>query len=618
LLSFRLEKQLRNFSVDISEQLGTETLVLIGHSGCGKSTTLKMLSGLLSPDEGMIELDNRILWDGKDGVDVPPEDRHIGYVFQNYALFPHLTVTENVAYGISHLSKREKAERVEETLEFLGIRSLAHAKPAMLSGGEQQRVALARALVTRPKLLLLDEPLSALDVSTRSYVRAELKVLLQKLSIPTIVVTHDFEDARVLADRIAVMDRGTIIQTGSQKEIALYPINYFVAEFAGTNLVPHKEDGANLSLVAFDPWRVEVSYEPGHSKYEWKGVIRDIAWIGGFVRLHIEGDSSFLADVSIETFESAGFQVGDPVFARILSSDARIVSSTEEKFHESVNEVGQAAQTQPKPKKIRWELALSVFFALILACIVMGYGLSSKQAEPQKAEMVAFVAANATDPFNELIKIFEGKHFDAKLEATYAGTQVLRTQLEQGAKADLFLSADLSHIVAVKQEGLIDQYYPVSRNHEIIVVPKNNPAEIHSLQDLGTKQVKLIIGTDTVPIGKYTRMIFEKANKGYGEQFSKSAVSHVVSLETDVKQVLQKVALGEAGAGVVYRTDVTQNFAGKVEIIEIPQEFNVESINYIAIPKNAPQPEFAKELMNLMLSSEGQEVFAKYLYEKVK
>jgi molybdenum ABC transporter molybdate-binding protein len=618
LLSFRLEKRLRHFSVSISEQLGAETLVLIGHSGCGKSSTLKMLSGLLSPDEGSIELDQRILWSNKDKIDIPPEDRHIGYVFQNYALFPHLSVADNVAYGISHVAEPEQGQRIEDMLAFLGIASLAQAKPAMLSGGEQQRVALARALVTRPKLLLLDEPLSALDVSTRSYVRSELKELLHKLSIPTIVVTHDFEDARVLGDRVAVMDHGTIIQAGSQKELAEYPINSFVAEFTGTNLVRKEMDGDKEALIAFDPWRVEVSKEPFHSLYEWKGTIRDIARIGGFVRLHLVGDCSMLADVSIESFDNAGYQVNDTVFASIRSADARMVSIADKDPHAVANEAEPVRYIMPRKKKINRGWVISALFILLLAVIGTGYGLSVQNASSPKVEMVAFVAANATDPFNEIIRTFQAQHPDVKLEATYAGTQVLRTQLEQGAKADLYLSADITHIEAVKKEGLIDEYIPVSRNHEIIVVPKDNPSGIHSLQDLSTKRVKLIIGTDTVPIGKYTRMIFAKADKQYGKQFSEGAMSHVVSLETDVKQVLQKVALGEAGAGVVYRTDVTASFADKVTIVEIPAALNVEAVNYIAVLRDAPNPELAQKLLDLMLAPEGQSIFAKYLYEKVE
>ncbi|WP_052947506.1 ATP-binding cassette domain-containing protein [Aneurinibacillus tyrosinisolvens] len=145
MLTFQLKKQLRDFTVDVSQQIGAETLVLIGHSGCGKSTTLKMLAGLIKPDDGSIELGKRFLWNNEQGTDIPPEERNIGFLFQNYALFPHLTVAENIAYGIMHLSPGERSARIEEAIVLLGIQALTQSKPAMLSGGEQQRVALARA-----------------------------------------------------------------------------------------------------------------------------------------------------------------------------------------------------------------------------------------------------------------------------------------------------------------------------------------------------------------------------------------------------------------------------------------------------------------------------------------
>lgn len=625
MLSFQLRKRLREFSVEIEERIGAETLVLIGHSGCGKSTTLKMLAGLVAPDEGSIESDGRFLWKREEQVDVLPEDRNIGFVFQNYALFPHLTVEENVAYGISRLSREERETRVREVLDFLGLTTLAQAKPSMLSGGEQQRVALARALVTRPKMLLLDEPLSALDISTRSYVRAELKEILRQLAIPTIVVTHDYEDARVLADRVAVMDRGRIIQSGTPKEIAQYPANHFVAEFTGTNLlpVPSAEDDQGeehgRKYVSFDPWKVQVASAPVDGPYQWSGTIRDIAWTGGFVRVNIEADFRLLADIPMEQMESGGFQVGDQVHASVQPEDARPITTTSAITRPRDRKDTRALPTQAKSPMKKWGWAAAVLSVLTVSALATGYGISSQTASGVEQEnMVAFVAANATDPFNDVIGTFEAKHPEVNLEATYAGTQILRTQLEHGAEADLFISADLLHIEAVKQQGLIGEYYPVSSNHEVIVVPKNNAAGIHSLQDLGTKPHKLVIGTETVPIGRYTRQVFQKANADYGPQFSEKVMSRVVSLETNVKQVLQKVALGEADAGIVYFTDVNESFKKKVTIIEIPDKYNVEAINYVSVPKDAPNPELADELLKLLRSPEGQASFAKFGYDPVK
>jgi molybdenum ABC transporter ATP-binding protein/molybdenum ABC transporter molybdate-binding protein len=639
MLNFKLKKRLRDFTLDISQEIGNETLVLIGHSGCGKSTTLKLLAGLVTAEEGAIQLKSSVLFDIEQKIDTLPEERNIGFVFQNYALFPHLTVEENVAYGISQLQSEERDERIQETLSFLGIEHLAHSKPAMLSGGEQQRVALARALVTQPKLLLLDEPLSALDVSTRSHVRAELKQLLKKLSIPTIVVTHDYEDARVLADRVAVMDQGKVIQFGTPSEITRSPANNFVAEFTGTNLVAiEKNDGdssESLAYVAFDPWKVQISRVPQSSSYEWSGEIRDMSTIGGFMRLHIQGNSSFYADISIETYEKEDFQLGEIVYATVDAKEIRAIPSSANhsqtsyvkqqdprktvetnKGETKTVETNKGERKSPQRNR-KWVYFLSLL--LLVTFAATAYGFSSKPAgTPIEVEMFSLIAANATDPFNDIVEEFEKKHSEVNVEGTFAGTQIIRTQLEQGAKADLFLSADLEHIEAVKEQGLIDEFFPVSNNRVVIVVPKDDRVGIHSLEDLGTKKVKLVIGTDTVPIGKYTRQIFDNAKEAYGDGFPEKVMSNVVSLETNVKQVLQKVALGEAEAGMVYPTDVTPEFLEKVVIIDIPKEYNVVATNYISVPKKAPNKELAEEFMQLMLSDKGQEIFVKYKYAPVK
>jgi molybdenum ABC transporter molybdate-binding protein len=616
MLTYTLKKRLRDFTLDISQEIGTETLVLIGHSGCGKSTTLKMLAGLLSPDEGKIQLSSSVLCDKEQKIDLSPEDRNIGYVFQNYALFPHLSVIDNIAYGISKLPPQERDNRIEDTLAFLGIEALAHSKPAMLSGGEQQRVALARALVTQPKLLLLDEPLSALDVSTRSHVRAELKQLLKKLAIPTIVVTHDYEDARVLADRVAVMDQGRVIQSGTPSEITRFPANHFVAEFTGTNLVA-LESGDSQSYVAFDPWKAQINHETNSSTYEWPGNIRDMSTIGGFIRLHIEGKSSFYADIPVEVCDKEGFQIGDKVYANVQPNEIRNIPRFSEVSRKS--SVDQKKISKSKPPRRKWKWIYSLAAALLITFMATAYGFSSKPAGTTvQVEMFALIAANATDPFNEIIEEFEKAHPDVNVEATYAGTQIIRTQLEQGAKADLFLSADLEHIEAVKEQGLIDKFFSVSNNHVVIVVPKDDRVGIRSIEDLATKKLKLVIGTDTVPIGKYTRQVFENAKGLYGADFSEKAMSNVVSFETNVKQVLQKVALGEAEAGIVYPTDVTPDFLTKVTIIEIPKEHNVVATNYISVPNGAPNKELAEEFMRLMLSDMGQEIFLKYKYDPIK
>lgn len=617
MLTFHLRKQLRDFEVEVSQTIASETLVLIGHSGCGKSTTLQMLAGLVTPDRGSIELNGRVLFDAERQVEILPESRHIGYVFQNYALFPHLSVVENIAYGLSGLSEADIHERIDEALELLGLKKLVDAKPAMLSGGEQQRVALARAIVTRPSLLLLDEPLSALDISTRSRVRSELKELLRTLAIPSIVVTHDFEDARVLGDNIAVMDRGRIIQYGEPKEIALLPVNDFVAEFTGTNLLP-----AGSSYVAFDSWNTQVSSQPTSAPYEWKGQIRDIASIGGFVRLHLEGISQFQADVSLDQFEAEAYKMGQQVYVSALPEQVRLLPDdpgvVRIRPKQKINDGTGYKSVRSKRGKRKWMVA-AIVAALSVTSVVTGYAISSKDAgSPDQKKMTVFIAANGAEPTKDLMKVFESLHSDVKIEMTTAGTQVLRAQLEHGAKADFFLSADLYHIQAMKEEGLVAEYVPVANNHEVIVVPKSNPGNVHSIQDLANRPIKLVIGTDSVPIGKYTRQIFKNVDEKLDPTFSSKVISRVVSFETDTKLVLQKVAMGEAQAGIVYRTDVNKSFVDKVDIVKIPSEYNVQATHYIAVPIEAPYRELGNEFLNLMLSPQGQAVFKSYSYDPLK
>jgi molybdenum ABC transporter molybdate-binding protein len=258
---------------------------------------------------------------------------------------------------------------------------------------------------------------------------------------------------------------------------------------------------------------------------------------------------------------------------------------------------------------------IAVASGAAVATVGLPVGMPSAHADNSTTTLVAFIAANATDPFNDIVKEFEASHAGVDVTPEYAGTQVLETQLEQGAPADLFLSADLDHIKKLQAEGLIGDYYAVSKGHEVIVVPKDNPAGVASLQDLGTKQLKLVIGTEAVPIGAYTRQILAKAAAGYGTDFPQAALKNVVSLESNVKQILEKVALGEADAGVVYRTDVTPGYASKVTIIEIPTAYEVEATNYIAVVAKSQNARLATALVQLAVGPDGQAVFARYGYD---
>jgi putrescine transport system ATP-binding protein len=219
--------------VDLAIHKG-EMFALVGASGCGKTTLLRMLAGFVTPTAG------RITIDGIDMTEIPPYERPVNMMFQSYALFPHMSVEENVGYGIrrERLERATRAKRIEEALEMVQLGGLGKRKPHQLSGGQRQRVALARALIRRPKVLLLDEPLSALDKKLRESTQFELMDLQYEVGITFIVVTHDQDEAMTLASRIAVMDRGAVVQVGTPAEVYEFPRTRFVADFFGTaNLI---------------------------------------------------------------------------------------------------------------------------------------------------------------------------------------------------------------------------------------------------------------------------------------------------------------------------------------------------------------------------------------------
>lgn len=207
-----------------------ELLVLSGPSGCGKTTTLRMIAGFLEPDSGSIRIDGREV---AGGDWVPPERRAVGMVFQDYALFPHLTVEVNVGFGLSQMDKEKKNRLVSESLHLVGLEKMNRRYPHELSGGEQQRVALARALAPEPKVILLDEPFSNLDAYLRSRVREEVRQILKHARTTTIFVTHDQEEALALADRVAVFNKGELEQIGTPEEVYHRPTTRFVADFIG-------------------------------------------------------------------------------------------------------------------------------------------------------------------------------------------------------------------------------------------------------------------------------------------------------------------------------------------------------------------------------------------------
>ena len=271
-INFSYEKNevIKNFSLEVEE--GSFT-TLLGSSGSGKTTLLRLLMGFLEPSDG------KILIEGKSINGVLPNKRGMGFVFQDYALFPHLTVEQNLLYGLKRNGKKEEnRELVLKTASSLGIDSLLRRFPAELSGGQQQRVALGRALVLKPRVLLMDEPLSSLDTNLRQKVRGELKEIQQKLKITTVYVTHDQEEALSLSDKIAVMNNGRLVQYGSPYEIYFEPEDRFTASFIGrANFIENK--------MVRPEW---IKLEKKENECELKGIVTGCEFLGDTTRYTVE------------------------------------------------------------------------------------------------------------------------------------------------------------------------------------------------------------------------------------------------------------------------------------------------------------------------------------------
>jgi molybdate transport system ATP-binding protein len=340
-LRLRFTHPLRSFhaSADLTVEQG-ETLALVGPSGAGKTTVLRVVAGLLRPEEGLVSVDGTVLLDTDRRIDVPPERRRVGYLFQEYALFPHLDVLRNVRFG-----DRDRTH-AKALLERFGIEHLARARVAELSGGERQRVALARALARDPAVLLLDEPLSALDTHTRAGVRAELRELLAGLGLPSILVTHDFEDAATLADRIGVLVDGRILQLGTQDELVATPRDAFVASFTGANLLvgvarpgPNgltevtldtggtvwtTDSGTGRVAVAVYPWEISLAREtPDDSAVNHvRAPVASVVALGNRARVHV---GPLTAEVTASSVARLGLGEGEVVVASFKATGARLL-----------------------------------------------------------------------------------------------------------------------------------------------------------------------------------------------------------------------------------------------------------------------------------------------------
>lgn len=231
-VSVRFKKDLDGFPMDVFWEAANEIVVLFGPSGAGKSMTFQAIAGLTPLTDGRISVGGKLFYDSASRIDLPPQQREVGYLFQHYALFPHMNARENILFG--HSDPKSAREDLSEMVELFHLDGLENRYPGELSGGQKQRVALARALMRKPRILLLDEPLSAIDLAVRRAIRQELKSLQRKLSIPMIIVTHDLGEALTMADRLIIYDRGRVVQAGPSMEVVDHPVDEMVAELVGT------------------------------------------------------------------------------------------------------------------------------------------------------------------------------------------------------------------------------------------------------------------------------------------------------------------------------------------------------------------------------------------------
>jgi molybdate transport system ATP-binding protein len=336
----RLEARTARASLDVELIVADgECLALAGPSGAGKTTILQIVAGLHTPDHGLVECG------GATWTELPPERRRCGYVFQDYALFPHLSAWRNVAYGIDGKDRKPKALAL---LERLGLTHRAQAKPAELSGGERQRVALARALAREPEVLLLDEPLSALDVRTRAAAARELAAVLREADVPTLLVTHDFGEAALLGNRVGVIDKGRIVQLGAPAELSAKPASAFVADFTGvvvlTGTASPGPDGLTRvdldgggAIVSTDaasgpvaaslyPWEIvlEAGAAPSSAQNHLAVEVVSITEIGGRARIGLHAGQPLTAEVTVAAVHALELAPGTRVTATWKAAATRL------------------------------------------------------------------------------------------------------------------------------------------------------------------------------------------------------------------------------------------------------------------------------------------------------
>ncbi len=329
-----------------------QVLILFGPSGSGKTTVLRCLAGLEQPDGGRIQFGDLVWCDVQRGVRQVPQRRSIGYLPQDYALFPHLSVRRNIEYGLSELSSSARAQRVSELVTLFHLEGLEHRMPGELSGGQQQRVGLARAVARHPSLLLLDEPLSALDAPVRAKIQGELRMLLKQLGIPAVVVTHDWAEALALGDRLVVMSHGRMVQEGSPQSVFSRPVDQEVARVVGVDtVVPGRvvDETAGLMTVEVAGRRLTAVAGEGlgsavfaciraedvilesvgsgvtSARNHLAGVVSHIQSVGALARVQVDCGFSLAALVTRSALLELGLQAGTPVRAAIKAGAIHLV-----------------------------------------------------------------------------------------------------------------------------------------------------------------------------------------------------------------------------------------------------------------------------------------------------
>jgi molybdate transport system ATP-binding protein len=334
-----------DFDLAVELTVGEEVVAVLGPNGAGKSTLLRAVAGLRAVDRGRVTIDDVVVDDAAAGRFVPPQRRPIGVVFQDYLLFPFLTARDNVAFGLRSrkVPRREAARRADEWLARVGLADKAGARPGELSGGQAQRVALARAIVSRPRVLLLDEPLAALDAGARIDIRRELRRHLAESAGARLIVTHDPVDASVLADRVVILEAGRVVQTGTMEEVAAHPRSRYVADLIGINLYRGvardgvvTSGGAELVIADHDvagdvhvvlhPRAVSLHLvEPeGSPRNHWRGRITDVDDLGDRVRVRLEGDLPIVAEVTRASVAELGLHVGLGVTAAAKAAELQV------------------------------------------------------------------------------------------------------------------------------------------------------------------------------------------------------------------------------------------------------------------------------------------------------